>query len=281
MLHPYRKQRPVKNCGVFALFSLLLALVLLRPDNAHARQKPELVRIYTIEEFDYQGKPTPVDSSIVQLLQVISENTGLQFEVVRVPWKRAMDKALQGDGILLGMSITKERQKKFAFSEPINVNRNWLITRCDKQFAFNSIADLKGKLIGVVLGTSAGDAFDQEINKTFRIENDTGAGFARIQKLIRGRMDALVWYGATHEVGVMEAHINRHFLGNADGLGANSSAAKDHTVCVLKKPVSTVTNHFAMKLDPEKNVLLARLSQAMTKARKEGRLASIASLLID
>lgn len=259
----------MKNFGLLSLYAcLLVLLVLSEPSIANAQQTPESIRIYTIEEFDTQGRVTPIDSSTAHLLSVLSTHTGLHFDVLRVPWKRAMDNALRGDGILLGMSITKERQKKFAFSDAININRNWLITRCDRKFSFNSLADLKGKLIGVVLGTSAGEAFDQEMNKSFRVENDTGAGIARIQKLILGRMDALVWYGATINVTAMEEHINRHFA----GVSANKLGARDYPVCVLPKPVSTVTNHFAMKLDPENSVLLTRLNQAMAKARKEGLL---------
>jgi polar amino acid transport system substrate-binding protein len=265
----------MKNFELFGLCTLIL--ILLCPFDAKARQSPESIRVYTIEEFDNSGKVTPIDGDNLHLLEVIAKSIGLHFEVIRVPWKRAMENALHGDGILLGMSITKDRLKKFAFSDPININRNWLVTRCDKRFAFNSIADLKGKLIGVLLGTSSGEAFDQEQNKSFQIENDTGAGVARIQKLIRGRMDALVWYGSSNDVLAMEKHINHRFA----GVSENNNDSKEVPVCVLPKPVSIVSNHFAMKLDMEKNALLKRINQAMAKARIEGFLPAIDNLHID
>ncbi|MES2047745.1 MAG: transporter substrate-binding domain-containing protein [Pseudomonadota bacterium] len=228
----------------------------------------EIIRIYTIEEFDNDGKPLPLHKDTVSLLNIIGKYLPAKFDVRRVPWKRAMDNALQGDGILLGMSITTERAKKFAFSDPINMSRNWLITRCDAKFQFDTLADLKGKTLGVVLGTSAGEQFDQQANILFKLENDTGAGISRLQKLMAGRMDALVWYGSTDSVREMESIISRTFTANFPNQKNNLAVP----LCVLPKPVSTVSNHFAMKLDSEKNHLLTRINLAMANARKEGDL---------
>jgi polar amino acid transport system substrate-binding protein len=227
----------------------------------------EVVRLYTIEEVDKKGRSIPLQKETANLLVVIEESLALKFDLRRVPWKRAMDNALQGDGILLGMSITKERAKNFAFSDPVNASRNWLITRCDSQFPFNTLSDLKGKTLGVVLGTSAGEEFDAQANILFKIENDTGAGISRLEKLFAKRMDALVWYGSISKIKEMEVVINRTFRENNRTLKSD-----DRLFCVLPKPISVVSNHFAIKINTDKNALMARINQAMAKARKEGRL---------
>lgn len=255
--------RPLLRHSLLRLSVILTTTLLSAPCFSE-----EIIRIYTIEEFDNDGKPVPLHKDTVTLLNLLGKNLAAQFEVRRVPWKRAMDNALQGDGILLGMSITTERAKKFAFSDPINMSRNWLITRCDAKFPFDTLADLKGKTLGVVLGTSAGEQFDQQANVLFKLENDTGAGISRLQKLMAGRMDALVWYGSTDNVKEMEGIINRTFTTNFPNQKNNTTAP----LCVLPKPVSTVSNHFAMKLDSDKNQLLTRINLAMAKARKEGNL---------
>lgn len=237
----------------------------------------EIVHLQTIEEFDHQGKAVPLAKASAELLAYIEKSLDIRFEVKRVPWKRAMDNALRSDIVLMGMSITTERAKKYAFSEPINANGNWLITRCDATFTFNSLQDLQGKLIGVVNGTSAGEAFDLQMNKIFRIENDTGAGVSRLKKLMARRMDALVWYGITSDVREMQFIINRNYAIQHFDNDTGSSTP----FCVLPKPISIVTNHFAMRINPDNQKLLARINQALSKGRKEGAIAPLNETNLD
>jgi polar amino acid transport system substrate-binding protein len=246
--------------------SLLFHGLLLFSLSLPSAWSQEVVHLQTIEEFDHQGKAVPLGKASAELLAYIEKSLNIRFEVKRVPWKRAMDNALRNDIVLMGMSITTERAKKYAFSEPINANGNWLITRCDATFTFDSLQDLRGKLIGVVNGTSAGEAFDLQMNKTFRIENDTGAGISRLKKLMAKRMDALVWYGITSDVKEMQYLLNRNYaMQNFD-----NDTGNPQPFCVLPKPISVVTNHFAMRINPDNQKLLARINQALSKGRKEG-----------
>lgn len=247
---------PFFLCAVFLLLGLSI-----RPVSAQ-----EIVHLQTIEEFDQQGKAVPLAKSVTDLLSYIEKTLNIRVEIKRVPWKRAMENALSHDVLLMGMSITTERAKKYAFSEAINANGNWLITRCDATFPFDSLQDLKGKLIGVVNGTSAGEAFDVQANKIFKIENDTSAGVSRLKKLMAKRMDALVWYGITSDVREMQDVINRNYaIQHFD-----NDTGSPTPFCVLPKPVSIVTNHFAMRINSANQQLLARINQALNKGRKEG-----------
>lgn len=230
------------------------------------------VKLYTIEEFDKYGKPVPLTRDNLTLLHYLEKTLSLRFEVNRVPWRRAMDNALKSDSVLMGMSPTKERLRKYVLSDAINANGNWLITRCDASFRFQDINDLHGKLIGVVAGTTAGDEFDEQINILFKVENDTGAGVTRLRKLLLRRMDALVWYGMTSDPKIVQAQINQSYR-NSTG---EASAQKD-LFCVLPKPVSIVTNHFAMRISRENAQLIARISLAMSKGRKSGALPSLST----
>jgi ABC-type amino acid transport substrate-binding protein len=229
----------------------------------------EVIRIYTIEQLDKDAKSVALDKSIAKLLQYLEQNLHAQFEIRRVPWKRAMSNALNEDALLMGMSITQERSTKYAFSDPINANGNWLITRCDATFDYNNLDDLKGKLLGIVLGTSVGDAFDQQANKLFRVENDTGAGIARLQKLQLRRVDALVWYGSIVGPKDMEEYINRTFY--ADDYEPNN---KDR-FCVLPRPISIISNHFAMRIKPANIQLLEKINVILAKGRKDGAIAPL------
>lgn len=248
------------------IFILFLAFIVTQTSNASAQTR-EQIKLYTIAEFDANGKEVPLSKANIQLLNYIEKQANIQFDLKPVPWKRAIENALNGDGMLMGMSITKERLRKFAFSEPINGNGNWLVTRCDRSFKFDRLEDLKGKTIGIVSGTSVGEEFDQQANQLFQVEHDTGAGIARLQKLAINRVDALIWYGGISNAKEIEESINRNFAQRKE---------KDLTAfCVQSKPVSILTNHFAMKIDPLKNQVLQRISAAIIKGRKDGSLPAL------
>jgi polar amino acid transport system substrate-binding protein len=237
----------------------------------------ERVKLQTIEEFDRDGKPVPLAKATSELLSYIEKTLNIHFQIQRVPWKRAMSNALKEDLVLMGMSINKERLTKYLFSDAINANGNWLVTRCDARFPFNNIQDLKGKLIGVVAATSAGEAFDGQIGKLFTVENDIGAGISRLQKLMAKRMDALVWYDNVDAPLTLEYGINLSY--GKRGLSKTTGDTKPF--CVLPKPISIVSNHFAMRISPANRQLLNRINQAMAKGRKEGAIPPAAATILN
>lgn len=266
----------MKLSGVFLPLFLMLAINTMTGTGIISASAQERVKVQTIEEFDRDGKPVPLAKGTTDLLAYIGKALHIQFPIQRVPWKRAMENALHEDVILLGMSINKERSTKYLFSDAINANGNWLVTRCDASFPFNSLQDLKGKLLGVVAGTSSGEAFDAEVNKLFRVENDIGAGISRLQKLMAKRMDALVWYDSVDTPKALEHAINLSYAKR--GLHNNSASAK--AFCVQEKPISIVNNHFAMRISPANRQLLDRINQAMTKGRKEGAIPPAATTIL-
>ena len=74
-------------------------------------------------------------------------------------------------------------------------------------------------------------------------------------------------YGGVSNAKDIEESINRNFDIKKD---------KEPTAfCVQNKPVSILTNHFAMKIDPNKNQILQRISAAIVKGRKDGSLPAL------
>lgn len=252
------------------IYSAIMASIILALWSGRVAAQ-NTIHLQTIEEFDHFGKPLPLAKASVKLLRFIEKDLHVHIEVKRVPWKRAMNNALAKDILLMGMSITSERKKSYLFSDPINANANWLVTRCDATFRFEQIEDLKSKLIGAVLGTSAGEEFDAQINTLFRIENDTGAGISRLQKLMAKRMDALVWYGITSTHQEMQAEINHNYVSQKLPNNTGTSAP----FCVLPHPISIVNNHFAMRINDDNLQLLERINQAMLKGRKTGAIPPV------
>lgn len=92
------------------------------------------------------------------------------YTIKLYPWKRSYQMSLDGKGGIIGLSINSERLKIFDYSEPLYYDDLMVVVKKGKEFPFQSISDLKGKIIGVSRGTSYGDAFDQAVaDKIFTI----------------------------------------------------------------------------------------------------------------
>ena len=83
-------------------------------------------------------------------------------------------------------------------------------------------------------------------------------GVARLQKLVFKRVDALIWYGNVGNPKEIEDTLNKNYELKNWG---------KQTFCVLNKPVSIVTNHFAMRIDPQKIKLFKKISVAIIKGQ--------------
>ena len=88
-------------------------------------------------------------------LSLISEKTGLQFEVVKgLTWPQAYDMALAGKvDVLPAIGKTKEREEHFLFSEPYYYYKRVIVTR-DMDTHISGIEDLEGFAVAVQRNSS-------------------------------------------------------------------------------------------------------------------------------
>src|SRR5262249_28249965 len=118
--------------------------------------------------------------------------------------------ASQGEGLIFGVTETAERKAQFRFSDTIYANYVWVVTRSDRRFPFRSMADLKGKTLGVARGVSYGDEFDRQRNVLFAVEEDSVNSYAvRLRKLWAQRMDAMLYGDWRANPDEIEAKLNR------------------------------------------------------------------------
>ena len=97
-----------------------------------------------------------------------------------------------GEGAIVGLSMTPQRQEIFDFSEPLHFNELQLVVRKGSEFPFNRLADLKGRNIGGGSGVSYGPEVDGAIaTGVFVMVSDTDAS-ARLQKVLLGTLDAAI-----------------------------------------------------------------------------------------
>ena len=95
------------------------------------------------------------------LLAAAFAEMGEPVMITALPWKRVILAVDDGQAGAAGIYRNAERAKKYDFSEPIFVERIGVYYNSKKPVAFRSIADLHGLRVGVIMGWSYGDAFDQ------------------------------------------------------------------------------------------------------------------------
>ncbi len=178
-----------------------------------AVQADEIV-VYGGEAFPPQsylknGKPAGIMPAVFAR---IAKDTGDTYTLILLPWKRAMSESNAGHGGISNFSMTRERALQFDYSDYIYANRVYLLTLKGHTFPFKTLNDLKGKRIGIALGSSYGDTFDQAVrDHLFDVDYDTNQ-VLRFKKLLAGRFDgALAGFDSYNRTlhGDLDLYANR------------------------------------------------------------------------
>lgn len=186
-----------------ALKACLIALcLLLQMQSVHAApcDGPVKVRISSdYMPFSYKDQSGQITGLDVELLREIFAAIGCDYELIDLPFKRALKEVAKGSiDMMPFMSITPERQTFARFSVPYRSETAGFIMRKEDVSAasIQSLADiLRHRLVlGHELGTYRGEEFEefltskQSKNAVFQVAS-TSEG---LRMLIAGRIDALV-----------------------------------------------------------------------------------------
>ncbi|MFZ6864412.1 substrate-binding periplasmic protein [Undibacterium sp. Ji67W] len=255
--------------GVFLLQSGVVVAAIKEPQATADGSSAQEVVVLTNDPVDSKGQSMPMDK-IGNLLDYIAMTSNLKIRWVRTPWQRAVKVAEAGGGVIFGMSRVKDREKIYHFSLPVRMQYVFLVTRSDSQFAFNSLADLRGKTIGIPRGFMFNDEFETYRDKVFKVENDGHDRIARLNKLMFRRMDAALFTTSNKNPRFLERSLQ-----NAR-VDQESTFPQFDTVdiAVLPKPVVIDTIHFAIRADKDDG-LIDKINDAILKARKAGILEDI------
>jgi len=170
--------------------ALLLKILLLIPaglllfSGCHGGEPDALERIHKAGEisfamgagfppFSFYNQNDELVGFDVDVAKEVAKRLGVKPKLVTVLWSGIIDGLLakKYDTILGSMAITEEREKLVDFSLPYYYSKSRLVVRNDAPY--QTLADLEGKTIGVVEGTTyEGDAQQLKASRVRLFEDE-------------------------------------------------------------------------------------------------------------
>ncbi|MDR2796456.1 MAG: transporter substrate-binding domain-containing protein, partial [Spirochaetaceae bacterium] len=121
----------------------------------------------TFPPFEFQDSSRNYVGVDIDLLAAIAKEQGFAYELKPLGFSAAVAalESNQADGVIAGMSITEERQKKYDFSAPYYDSGVVMALKADNN-DIKGYADLKGKRVAVKTGTE-GATFAESIKDQY------------------------------------------------------------------------------------------------------------------
>lgn len=175
----------------YIIFFALLAVALTLSACGAKTQKVRVATDATWPPFEYVDEQSKeIVGFDIDLMNAIAKEVGLEVEYINVPWDSLLAgmAQCQYDLAISAMTITEERKKNFAFSEPYFAAGQIVTVQA-------SNTDILGKdsLVGKKVGAQNGTTGDIEIQKMAGVQrvayDDIGLAF---QDLLNGQIDAVV-----------------------------------------------------------------------------------------
>ena len=107
------------------VFLIILACGIATATNA---ETPIHVKLFQPENLDAQGRQIPSTPQVSKIFNYFERESGLKFDLIVLPWKRAQLEAMHGTGILYGFSKSAERLAQYRFSQPVITFQVWAIS---------------------------------------------------------------------------------------------------------------------------------------------------------
>ena len=172
----------------FALSVLMGVLIILTVNRVHA------LTVYVDEAnppFMYSAN-SHAAGIYPEIVRAIATRAGIPINIVPVPWRRALLHLENGDGAVAGIYKNLERQKKFAFSDPIHRESLMIYRSANKFDSESRLEDLSGMNVGVIRGWSYGNAFDSARNSGMFETSEAAGDDQNFAMLVNNRVDAVI-----------------------------------------------------------------------------------------
>ena len=166
--------------------------------------------------------------------------------------------AERGEGVVASLSKTPERERLFFFSDAILEEKILIVTLKQANIVAASLADLKGRKVGVSRGSQYGPRFVEELPLVEVQEDDST--ITRLKKLALGRIDAAIVYGG------MASLLYNARLAEVDPA----------LLTVQSTPLALDKNYFGIsKTRADAPAVLKRLNAAIASMQADGGISTI------
>lgn len=157
---------------------------------------------------EFRDNKNQVKGFDVDMATEIGKKLGVKTQIVSTDFNGIILALKSGkfDAIISGMSITDERKKQIDFSEPYVMSGQIIIAKNGNE-AINKSADLKGKTVGVELGTTGQKSAEKlsGLKEIKKYDKTTEA----LQDLLTGRLDAVI----------IDEPVGRYYISNPEKKG--------------------------------------------------------------
>ncbi|WP_050183994.1 substrate-binding periplasmic protein [Domibacillus robiginosus] len=197
-----------------------------------------------------------IEGFMVDIVKEAAKRANVQTEFVTGEWNSLIP-SLQSnktDVIMDGMYITDERKKEINFTDPVfGFGEGLIVQEGDTKTA--SLEDLKGKTIGVQMGTSFKDMLEER-SPELNLEIKTYQTLADLLKDIQAkRIDAA--------------------LADKPAFTYMKSKNPNMTYRVVDEYVPTLAGEIGLGVSKENPELLEKLNQAIAEMKEDGTLTEI------
>lgn len=119
----------------------------------------------------YRNDDNQIVGYDIDLAREVTRRLGVELALQPIDWNAKEQELNTGkiDCIWNGFTITEDRQKVMSFTGPYLRNSQVLVVK--KGAPYNSLADLKGKTVGLQAGSSAADALDSATSFKSSLKN--------------------------------------------------------------------------------------------------------------
>jgi polar amino acid transport system substrate-binding protein len=228
--------------------------------TSDASKGTETIRVVTTAGGAPFGIVNPQTSKyegfMYDIINDLAKRANLKVDMQTAEWDALIPSLQSGkaDVIVDGMYITPERQKVINFTDPVfGYGEGLIVQEGDKKT--KSLEDLKGKTVGVQIGTSYKDMLDQK-NKSLNLNIKTYQTTADLLKDIENkRLDAAIADSPTFT-----------YL-KSKNPGANFRIVDDY--------VPSLAGKIGIGVAKKNTALVEKLNKAIAAAKKDGTIKKI------
>jgi glutamine transport system substrate-binding protein len=244
-----------KAIGLVALGILLISFGLVGCSQKAADTSEKVLRIgaamtFVPFEFQAEGKKEYVGFDI-DLAKAVAKQMGYKVEIKNIEFDGLIPALEAGtiDMIVSGMSITDERSKRVAFSQPYYKSGLSIAVKNENTSIANFI-DLRGKKVAVQSGTTS--AVEIKKIKDTKVQEYRSSA-ETFKELMSGRVDAVV----------NDLPVNEYYL----------STSRDNDAKIVGEGVSV--EEYGMAVSLNNKALADKVNKAFEELKKNGEYEKI------